>query len=195
VDRQWWAKDAKLGLSTINAKAETVASKPAFRDAFRERRCLAIADGFYERKKLGAKTKQPYLIQVRDHEPFAFAGHWERWRDRAHDVVLETTTIITTEPNELCAPIHNRMPASRDVVSLRPHQQLMFVVRTSDMASEADVPNLSPNVAEVPRRDSCAAQISRRIMVPTSMALTCSGGAVRSINSEHWQFSFSAARR
>ena len=111
MDRQWWAKDAKLGLSTINAKAETVASKPALRDAFRERRCLVIADGFYERKKLGAKTKQPYLIQVRDHEPFAFAGHWERWRDRAHDVVLETTTIITTEPNELCAPIHNRMPA------------------------------------------------------------------------------------
>ena len=107
----WWAKDAKLGLSTINAKAETVASKPAFRDAFKERRCLVIADGFYEWKKLDAKTKQPYLIQMRDHEPFAFAGLWDRWRDRAKDVVLETATIITTEPNELCAPIHNRMPA------------------------------------------------------------------------------------
>jgi len=62
-------------------------------------------------EELDAKTKQPYLIQVRDHQPFAFAGLWERWRDRAHDVVLETATIITTEPNELCAPIHNRMPA------------------------------------------------------------------------------------
>src|SRR6266478_1747221 len=95
----FWAKDAKIGFSTINAKAETVATTPAFRDAFKSRRCIVPADGFYEWKKLYAKTKQPYRFVMRDGSPMAFAGLWERWRDPASGETLRTFTIITTVPN------------------------------------------------------------------------------------------------
>lgn len=107
-----WAKDEKGGAKCINAKSETVAEKPAFRAAFKLRPCLVPADGFYEWAK-GPDGKQPYYITTRAAEPFAFAGLWERWRarDAKADVApLDTFTILTTEPNTLCAPIHNRMP-------------------------------------------------------------------------------------
>jgi len=107
----WWAKDIKVGFSNINAKAETVAEKPAFRDAFRERRCIIPADGFYEWKKLDPKTKQPYAIVMKDRGVFGFAGLWERWKDRTTGQTVQSCTIITTTPNEVCAPLHNRMPA------------------------------------------------------------------------------------
>jgi putative SOS response-associated peptidase YedK len=106
----YWAKDIKIGYSLINAKAETVAEKPAFRDAFRERRCIIPADGFYEWKKLDTKTKQPYAIVMRDRSVFGFAGLWERWKDRATGATTQSCTIITTSPNDVCAPIHDRMP-------------------------------------------------------------------------------------
>jgi len=76
-----WAKDAKIGYSLINARSETVAEKPAFRAAFKSRRCLIPATSFYEWQKTGTKHKQPYAFTLRDGEPFAFAGMWERWRD------------------------------------------------------------------------------------------------------------------
>jgi putative SOS response-associated peptidase YedK len=79
----FWAKNAKMGLSTINAKAETVATAPAFREAFKGRRCLVPADAFYEWQKIDAKTKQPFAIGMKDGSPYAFAGLWERWRDPA----------------------------------------------------------------------------------------------------------------
>jgi putative SOS response-associated peptidase YedK len=107
-----WAKDDKGGAALINAKAETVAEKPSFRNAFKSRPCLVPADGFYEWAKLPGGTKQPYFITTKN-EPFAFAGLWERWRPKEapNDAApLETFTILTTEPNALCAPIHNRMP-------------------------------------------------------------------------------------
>jgi len=107
----YWAKDAKLGYSLINAACETLADKPAFREAFDRRRCLVLADGFYEWKPLGGKTKQPYLIRMLDRAPFAFAGLWERWTDKATGEVIESCAIITCPPNRVCAPIHNRMPA------------------------------------------------------------------------------------
>ena len=107
----YWAKDIKIGFSTINAKCETVADKPAFREAFAKRRCLVLADGFYEWQPTGAKTKQPYLIRMLDQQPFAFAGLWERWHDKANGETIESCSIITCPPNEVCAPIHNRMPA------------------------------------------------------------------------------------
>ena len=103
-----WAKDPKIGNQCINAKAETVAEKPSFRSAFKKRRCLVIADGFYEWQRLGA-LKQPMWIGLRSKRPFAFAGLWEHWKPAEREPV-ETCTIITTEPNELMAPIHNRMP-------------------------------------------------------------------------------------
>lgn len=103
-----WAKDPKMGYQCINAKAETVMEKPSFRSAFRTRRCLVIADGFYEWQPQG-KWKQPMWIGFRDKRPFAFAGLWEHWAPPQGEL-LETCTIITTEPNDLMAPIHNRMP-------------------------------------------------------------------------------------
>lgn len=106
----WWAKDSKVGFSTINAKAETLTTSRAFREAFERRRCLVPAEWFYEWQKLDAKTKQPYAIALKDQSIFAFAGLWERWKDRAKGEALETYTIITTDPNELMEPLHNRMP-------------------------------------------------------------------------------------
>jgi putative SOS response-associated peptidase YedK len=110
----FWAKDIKIGYSLINAKAETVAEKPAFRDAFTVRRCLIAADGFYEWKKLDAKTRQPYAITMRDRGLFGFAGLWERWKDKASGEIVRSCTIITTTPNEVCAPLHDRMPVIID---------------------------------------------------------------------------------
>jgi putative SOS response-associated peptidase YedK len=106
----WWAKDFKVSFSNINAKAETVAEKPAFRDAFKERRCIIPADGFYEWRKLDTKTKQPYAIVMKDRSVFGFAGLWERWKNRATGETTQSCSIITTTPNEVCAPIHDRMP-------------------------------------------------------------------------------------
>ncbi|MGD8725986.1 MAG: SOS response-associated peptidase, partial [Gemmatimonadales bacterium] len=103
-----WAKDPTIGNRMINARAETVATKPAFEGAFKHRRCLIPADGFYEWQKTGSR-KQPYYIGRRDGSVFAFAGLWERWADEGHDPI-ETFTIITTTPNDLLAPIHDRMP-------------------------------------------------------------------------------------
>ncbi len=105
----FWAKDLKIGARMINAKAETVAEKPAFRDGYKRRRCLVLADGFYEWKKLDGR-KQPYLIRLKTAEPFAFAGLWADWKDTESGERIESCTIITTEPNALTAKIHNRMP-------------------------------------------------------------------------------------
>lgn len=103
-----WAKDPKIGHQCINAKAETVAEKPSFRAAFKTRRCLVIATGFYEWQVEG-KRKQPMWIGLKSHSPFAFAGLWEHWQPPDGEVI-ESCTILTTEPNELLRPIHNRMP-------------------------------------------------------------------------------------
>ena len=103
-----WAKDAKIAYSTINARSETAASKPAFRDAFKQRRCLVPADGFFEWRRNG-KDKQPYLIRLKGGELFAFAGLWSTWRSPEGEDIT-SYTIMTTEPNALTAEIHNRMP-------------------------------------------------------------------------------------
>jgi putative SOS response-associated peptidase YedK len=108
------AENSKIAYSTINAVAETVATKPAFRDAFKSRRCLVPADGFYEWKKVDAKTKQPYRFVMADGSPMAFAGLWERWNDPTSGEAVRSFTIVTTEANELCAPVHNRMPVILD---------------------------------------------------------------------------------
>jgi putative SOS response-associated peptidase YedK len=102
-----WADDPKIGNRMINARAETVAEKPAFRSAFTKRRCLVVADGFYEWQKVGGK-KQPYFIHRQDDEPFAFAGLWEFWKGDGEEI--QSCTLITTEANALMEPIHDRMP-------------------------------------------------------------------------------------
>ena len=103
-----WAKTASLGSRMINARAETVAQRPAFRDAFRRRRCLVLADGFYEWQRAGS-VKKPMRIVMESGEPFAFAGLWAMWRDSEGNRI-PSCTIITTEANDLLRPIHNRMP-------------------------------------------------------------------------------------
>ena len=102
-----WADDPAMGNRLINARAETAASKPAFRSAFGKRRCLVLADGFYEWRKMDRK-KQPYLFRLRDGASFAFAGLWEHWE---HDGrAIDSCTILTTDANELVKPVHDRMP-------------------------------------------------------------------------------------
>ena len=109
-----WAKDAKIASSLINARAETLAEKPAFAAAFRKRRCLVLADGFYAWVGEGeGEGKQPYLVTRRDGGAFAFAGLWERWTPKAagkESAFIDSFTIVTTEANALLRPLHPRMP-------------------------------------------------------------------------------------
>lgn len=104
----WWAKDAHIGAKLINARAESLASKPAFRDAYRHRRCLVPADAFYEWKPVAGR-KQPYCIRMRDHTLFGMAGLWEHWVAPDGQVV-ESCTIVTVEANALVGELHDRMP-------------------------------------------------------------------------------------
>jgi putative SOS response-associated peptidase YedK len=103
----FWAKDPKIGYKMINARAETLDERPAYKHPFRKQRCLIPADGFYEWKRSG-KTKQPYRFQIKGGEPFAFAGLWDQWKQGTD--FLYTCTIITTRPNALVGEVHNRMP-------------------------------------------------------------------------------------
>jgi len=105
----FWAKDAKIGNRMINARAETVAEKPSYRAAYRHRRCVVLADGFYEWRREG-DIKTPYFISLASGEPFALAGLWENWNDKESGDSLQTTTLITTAANDFMTPLHHRMP-------------------------------------------------------------------------------------
>jgi putative SOS response-associated peptidase YedK len=106
-----WAKDESIGSRMINARAETLAEKPSFKRLLRSRRCLIVADGFYEwAQEANSKTKTPMYITMKDQDLFTFAGLWDSWRDPQGQQIM-TCTIITTQPNAVVAPIHNRMPA------------------------------------------------------------------------------------
>lgn len=111
-----WAEDASIGNKMINARAETIAQKPSFREAFRKRRCLVLADGYYEWQKI-AGGKQPMRFVLNDEGPFAFAGLWETWRQG--EEVIRSFTIITTSANATTAPVHDRMP----VILLPEHER------------------------------------------------------------------------
>lgn len=104
----FWAKDLSISNKLINARAETILEKPAFRNAFRARRCLVLSDGFFEWEKSG-KLKVPYYITLKNHEPFAMAGIWETWEDKGGEKI-NSFSIITTAANELMKPLHDRMP-------------------------------------------------------------------------------------
>jgi putative SOS response-associated peptidase YedK len=104
-----WAKDAKIGYRALNARGEDLATKPMFRSAFKRRRLLVPVDGFYEWQKLDGGAKQAWHIRAPDGEPMAFGGLWEIWKD-ADGAELKSLTIVTTTPNEVMAPIHDRMP-------------------------------------------------------------------------------------
>lgn len=104
-----WAKDASMGARLINARSETVLEKPSFREAFKKRRCIIPADGFYEWARASGGRKQPYYFRFKDERLFGFAGLWDRWSGQDGEVI-ESCTILTTEANEVVTPVHDRMP-------------------------------------------------------------------------------------
>jgi putative SOS response-associated peptidase YedK len=137
-----WAKDPSIGNRLINARGETVAEKPSFRGSFKHKRCLILADGFYEWKpKPNSKTKTPFYISLKDQKPFAFAGLWDVW-ESPDGSSIKTCTIITTEPNELMAAIHDRMP-----VILHPRDYTKWL-DTSPQTPENLLPLIKPFPAD-----------------------------------------------
>lgn len=106
-----WADDPEELATLINARSETVAEKPAFRDAFRRSRCLVPADGFYEWQEQGSGPKQPFHLRLEDDRPFAFAGLWEEWGEPGSEDYLQSYTILTTDASDLVATVHDRQPA------------------------------------------------------------------------------------
>jgi len=166
-----WADDLSVGNRTINARAETVSTKPTFRHSFRQKRCLIAADGFYEWRKVG-KLKQPYFISLNDQQLFAFAGLWDRWERSGEPI--ETCTIITTDANEMLRALHDRMPvilprenysawldpANEDVEQLSsllkplPASQMQaWPVSTLVNAPANDLPQCTERVAELPAEE------------------------------------------
>ena len=156
-----WAKDPAIGSRLINARAETAAEKPAFRTALRRRRCLVAADGFYEWQQAG-RTKQPYFIHLRDDRPFALAGLWEAWEGADH-AWLETCTLLTTEPNDVVRPIHDRMP-----VILPPQAYSCWL----DPAIE-DPRQLAPLLVPYPSDQMEAYRVGRLVNSPSHDAPGC----------------------
>ncbi len=137
----FWAKDIKIGNRMINARSETVATKPAFRNSLRRKRCAILADGFFEWKKMEDGKKQPFHIHLKDHKPFVFAGLWDCWSKGPIDPI-ESFTILTTRPNEKVAELHNRMP-----VILTPEAIDLWLDPTVDDANRL-VKVLEPYAAE-----------------------------------------------
>ena len=132
VEMQWglipsWSKEPRAQFSTINARAETITKSPVFRGPFKSRRCLVPASGFYEWRQTG-QGKQPYCIRLKEEDLFAFAGLYDVWRDREGNE-LYSYTVITTTPNDLVAPIHNRMP-----VILRQEDEQVWLDNEADSA-------------------------------------------------------------
>lgn len=158
-----WAKDAKIGSRIINARAETLAEKPAFRGPFRYKRCLIFADGFYEwRQDQNSKLKVPMYIHMKSKKPFAFAGLWDLWQS-PDGSEIKSCTIITTEPNELVAQIHNRMPAI-----LRPDACEVWLD-----PQMKDTSRLSELLSPYPADEMVAYPVSRAVNDPQNDSLEC----------------------
>ena len=149
-----WADDPAIGNRMINARAETVATKPSYRSAFKSRRCLILADGFYEWQKT-SNGKQPFYIRMEDGSPFAFAGLWEIWKNGRE---IRSSTIVTTEPNELVEEIHNRMP-----VILHPEDYEMWLDPDFDEKEP-----LTTLLKPYPASEMEAYPVSRRVNKPSN---------------------------
>jgi putative SOS response-associated peptidase YedK len=158
-----WARDRSIGNRMINARAETLAEKPAFRSAYKYHRCLIFADGFFEwQARPGSKSKLPYFIRLKSGAPFAFAGLWDRWQ-AADGSDLLTTAIITTQPNEIMASIHNRMP-----VILQPDTYTQWI----DTA--AQTPNRLQNLlVPYPAREMDTHPVSTLVNSPANDRVEC----------------------
>jgi putative SOS response-associated peptidase YedK len=157
----YWAKEASIGNRMINARAESVAEKPAYRHSFKKKRCLVPTDGFYEWKKEG-KGKQPYLIRHRDRQPFAFAGLWSSWRS-AEGGKVETFTIITTSSNNTIRELHDRMP----VVVERENFGLWLDPKIGDAAE------IQALLRPAPDEDFELVRVSRAVNSPAYDAADC----------------------
>jgi putative SOS response-associated peptidase YedK len=163
-DMRWglipfWAKDEEIGNRMINARAETVREKPSFRNSLKRKRCLVLADFFYEWQKIpGSTRKQPMCIHLRDQEPFVFAGLWDTWKkpDDAKDAEVESYIIITCEPNDLMRPIHHRMP-----VILKPDHYDQWL----DPKNE-DVDGLAKLLVPFPEKEMAAHPVSTLVNNP-----------------------------
>jgi putative SOS response-associated peptidase YedK len=157
-----WAKEAAIGNKLINARGETVAEKPSFRSALKRRRCLVLVDGWFEWKQ-STKPKTPYLFRRKDGRPIAFAGLWEEWTAPDTGELLRTCTVITTGPNHLMAPIHDRMPVilsqAAQELWLRPEPQEASVLQ----------PLLVPNEDEPLE----AWEVARVVNSPTNDVAAC----------------------
>ena len=156
-----WAKDPKIGSKMINARAETLAEKPSFRTALKRRRCLVVADGFYEWKKTGS-GKTPMYIQLKDLRPFGFAGLWEAWQS-PEDGLIKTCTIITTTPNALLAGIHDRMPV------ILPREAYDAWLAPEELPADETLPLLQPYDA----RQMRAVPVSTRVNSPAVDTAEC----------------------
>jgi len=157
----FWAKDPKIGSRMINARAETVAEKPAYKAALKQRRCLIPASGFYEWRKAG-RGKIPTYIHLEDDRPFAMAGLWEKWTS-PDDEILRSCTIITTQANDFMAGIHPRMP-----VIFNPEQEETWL----DSSLE-DPAKLLPLLQPYPEDDLAAYPVSRQVNPPSYDAPDC----------------------
>jgi putative SOS response-associated peptidase YedK len=155
-----WSKDRNSAAKRINARADTLLEKASFREAFARRRCLILADGFYEWQKEG-RYSRPLLIRRRDGRPFTFAGIWESW-NRGPDGLLETCAIITTEPNDLLARIHDRMP-----VIVAPRD------REAWLETDASVEQLAALLAPSPSEDFEMFPVSTLVNSPANDSIEC----------------------
>jgi putative SOS response-associated peptidase YedK len=158
-----WAKDPSIGNRLINARGETLAEKPSFRGSYKYKRCLIIADGFYEWKQQpGTKTKIPHFIHMQDRQPFAFAGLWDEWNS-PDGSQLRSCTIITTEPNDFMAPIHNRMPV------ILPTDAYAKWLDTMPQTPE----NLNPLIKPYPAEEMAAYPVSTLVNNPKNDRAEC----------------------
>ena len=157
----FWAKDPSIGNRMINARAETLAEKPSFRNAFKKRRCLVLADGFYEWKRDGGR-KRPMHIGVAHEGPFAFAGLWESWGQNEGNRLL-TCTIVTTSANGFMEPIHNRMP----VILTRDAEEAWLDPESEDMAA------LSELLLPFPSEQMHAYEVSTLVNSPRNNSPEC----------------------
>jgi putative SOS response-associated peptidase YedK len=158
-----WSKDPAIGNRLINARGETIAEKPSFRGGFKYKRCLILADGFYEWKaQPGTKTKIPHFIHMKDRQPFAFAGLWDEWHSSDGGSV-RSCTIITTEPNELMSSIHNRMPVILN------KKDYAFWLEAPPQAPE----NLLPLIKPFPAEKMSAYAVSTLVNTPANDRAEC----------------------
>lgn len=153
-----WAKDDKIGSKLINARAETLAEKPSFKNAFRSRRLIIPASGFYEWQKVNKGAKQPHYFYLKDKEIFGFAGLWEEWLNKESGELVETCTIITTEANKVLEPIHDRMP-----VILKPKDYDQWLDE-----KQSDTNKLQKLLAPFSAKEMASHAVSRAVNTPSS---------------------------